>query len=47
MPVIGRLLTTGAAKRAGPAVPEEVVAVMEHENGAATTREAEATGPRS
>jgi lysylphosphatidylglycerol synthetase-like protein (DUF2156 family) len=46
VPVIGRLLTTGVAKRAGPAVPEEVVAAMEHENGAATTREAEATGPR-
>jgi lysylphosphatidylglycerol synthetase-like protein (DUF2156 family) len=46
VPVIGRLLTTGVAKRAGPAVPEEVVAAMEHENGAAPTREAEATGPR-
>jgi lysylphosphatidylglycerol synthetase-like protein (DUF2156 family) len=46
VPVIGRLLTTGVAKRAGPAVPEEVVAAMEHENGATTTREAEATGPR-
>jgi lysylphosphatidylglycerol synthetase-like protein (DUF2156 family) len=46
VPVIGRLLTTGVAKRAGPAVPEEVVAAMEHENGAAATREAEATGPR-
>ena len=47
VPVIGRLLTTGAAKRAGPAVPEEIVAAMEHENGADTTREAEATGPRA
>jgi lysylphosphatidylglycerol synthetase-like protein (DUF2156 family) len=47
VPVIGRLLTTGAAKRAGPAVPEDVVAAMEHENGAAGTREAEATGPRA
>jgi lysylphosphatidylglycerol synthetase-like protein (DUF2156 family) len=47
VPVIGRLLTTGAAKRAGPAVPEGVVAAMEHENGAAATREAEATGPRA
>ena len=47
VPVIGRLLTTGVAKRAGPAVPEEVVAAMEHEDGAATTREAEATGPRA
>jgi hypothetical protein len=26
--VIGRLLTTGAAKRSGPAVPEEVLAVL-------------------
>jgi lysylphosphatidylglycerol synthetase-like protein (DUF2156 family) len=47
VPVIGRLLTTGVAKRAGPAVPEEVVAAMERENGAATAREAEATGHRS
>jgi lysylphosphatidylglycerol synthetase-like protein (DUF2156 family) len=47
VPVIGRLLTTGVAKRAGPAVPEEVVAAMGHEDGAATTREAEATGPRA
>jgi lysylphosphatidylglycerol synthetase-like protein (DUF2156 family) len=28
VPVIGRLLTTGVAKRAGPAVPEEVLAAM-------------------
>jgi lysylphosphatidylglycerol synthetase-like protein (DUF2156 family) len=28
VPVIGRLLTTGAAKRSGPAVPEEVLAVL-------------------
>jgi lysylphosphatidylglycerol synthetase-like protein (DUF2156 family) len=47
VPVIGRLLTTGVAKRAGPAVPEEVIAAMGHENGAAETREAEATGPRA
>jgi lysylphosphatidylglycerol synthetase-like protein (DUF2156 family) len=47
MPVIGRLLTTGAAKRASSAVPEEVVAATAHENGAAATREAEATGPRA
>jgi len=47
IPVIGRLLTTGAAKRAGPPVPEDVAAAMEHENGAAATREAEATGPRA
>jgi len=42
VPVIGRLLTTGVAKRAGPAVPEEVVAAMGHENGAAAPQEAEA-----
>ena len=47
VPVIGRLLTTGVAKRAGPAVPEEVVAAMGSENGAAAEREAEATGPRA
>ncbi len=46
VPVIGRLLTTGVAKRAGPAVPEEVAAAMGRENGAAA-REAEATGPRA
>ena len=28
VPVIGRLLTTGVAKRAGPAVPDEVLAAM-------------------
>ncbi|HEY1444905.1 MAG TPA: phosphatidylglycerol lysyltransferase domain-containing protein [Acidimicrobiales bacterium] len=47
VPVIGRLLTTGVAKRAGPAVPEEVVAAMTHDNGAAAPQEAEATGPRA
>jgi hypothetical protein len=31
VPVIGRLLTTGVAKRSGPAVPLEVLAAM---NGA-------------
>ena len=30
MPVIGRLLTTGTAKRSGPAVPEEVLAAQQH-----------------
>ena len=35
VPVIGRLLTTGAAKRAGPAVPEEVLAVL-NESGERT-----------
>jgi hypothetical protein len=29
VPVIGRLLTTSAAKRSGPAVPEEVLAAQE------------------
>jgi lysylphosphatidylglycerol synthetase-like protein (DUF2156 family) len=47
VPVIGRLLTTGVAKRAGPALPEEVVAAMGHENGAAARRQTEATGPRA
>jgi lysylphosphatidylglycerol synthetase-like protein (DUF2156 family) len=47
VPVIGRLLTTGVAKRAGPAVPDEVLAAMEPRgNGAATERAAETTGPR-
>jgi lysylphosphatidylglycerol synthetase-like protein (DUF2156 family) len=46
VPVIGRLLTTGVAKRAGPALPEEVLAAMEKENGAAGDRQAEHTGPR-
>ncbi len=47
VPVIGRLLTTGVAKRAGPAVPDEVLAELEHEgNGAASRQEAETTGPR-
>jgi hypothetical protein len=48
VPVIGRLLTTGTAKRAGPAVPEEVAAAMEQKgNGATSTRAAEPTGPRT
>jgi lysylphosphatidylglycerol synthetase-like protein (DUF2156 family) len=52
VPVIGRLLTTGVAKRAGPAVPEEVLAAMAEQHdgngsGAGTgSREAESTGPR-
>jgi len=47
MPVIGRLLTTGVAKRAGPALPEEVQAAMEHPgNGATAERPTEAAGPR-
>jgi lysylphosphatidylglycerol synthetase-like protein (DUF2156 family) len=47
VPVIGRLLTTSAAKRTGPAVPEEVVAAMDHESGVAAPKEAEPTGPRA
>jgi lysylphosphatidylglycerol synthetase-like protein (DUF2156 family) len=47
VPVIGRLLTTGVAKRAGPAVPEEVVAAIGSEEVSAAAREAEATGPRA
>jgi lysylphosphatidylglycerol synthetase-like protein (DUF2156 family) len=46
VPVVGRLLTTGVAKRAGPAVPEEVLAAMQHENGAKVEHEAQPTGPR-
>jgi hypothetical protein len=46
VPVIGRLLTTGTAKRAGPAVPDEVLAAMGHGNGAVDERETEPTGPR-
>src|SRR5580700_5206315 len=33
VPVIGRLLTTGVAKRAGPAVPDEIVAAMDPGDG--------------
>jgi hypothetical protein len=44
VPVIGRLLTTGVAKRAGPAVPEEVLAVME-DGGTAPERKVEETSP--
>jgi lysylphosphatidylglycerol synthetase-like protein (DUF2156 family) len=32
VPVIGRLLTTGVAKRSGPAVPDEIIAVREQEH---------------
>jgi len=47
VPVIGRLLTTGVTKRAGPAVPAEVQAAMEHQgNGAVEEHRTEATGPR-
>ncbi len=48
VPVIGRLLTTGVAKRAGPSVPDEVLAAMEQpENGAAGQHQPETAGPRS
>ncbi len=47
VPVIGRLLTTSAAKRTGPAVPQDVVAAMDHDNGAAAPKETEPTGPRA
>jgi lysylphosphatidylglycerol synthetase-like protein (DUF2156 family) len=48
VPVIGRLLTTGVAKRSGPVVPDEVLAVMEHQDdGAPSRHEAETAGPRS
>jgi hypothetical protein len=46
VPIIGRLLT-GGAKRAGPAVPDEVLCQMEQPNGSSGTREAETTGPRT
>jgi len=47
IPVIGRLMTTGTAKRSGPALPEEVLAVQEHGgNGAPTRHEAGTAGPR-
>jgi hypothetical protein len=47
VPVIGRLLTTGVAKRSGPAVPAEVMAAMEHpENGAAASARAAETTVR-
>jgi lysylphosphatidylglycerol synthetase-like protein (DUF2156 family) len=44
VPVIGRLLTTGVAKRSGPAVPEEVLAVL---NESGEERAAEPVGPTS
>ncbi len=48
VPVIGRLLTTGVAKRTGPAVPEEVLAAQEHRGeGAPSRQEAGTAGPRS
>ena len=50
VPVIGRLLTTGVAKRSGPAVPEEVLAVMDdvdRTDGALEAEEASPVGPGS
>jgi len=48
VPVIGRLLTTGTTKRAGPAVPDEVIAAMEKQgNCVADDRQAEHTGTGS
>ena len=48
VPVIGRLLTTGVAKRSGPAVPDEVLVAMEDQDDGATSRhEAKTAGPRS
>jgi hypothetical protein len=46
VPVVGRLLTTGVAKRSGPAVPEEVLAKMHQENGSKSERETQPAGPR-
>ena len=47
VPVIGRLLTTGVAKRSGPAVPEEVLAAQEHRgDGMPGRQEAGTAGPR-
>ena len=53
VPVIGRLLTTGMAKRTGPAVPEEIAAAMDPgdsspvENGAAPEPAGETAEPRA
>jgi lysylphosphatidylglycerol synthetase-like protein (DUF2156 family) len=47
VPIIGKLLTTGVAKRAGPAVPDEVLSRMASGNGASDEHGAEAaTRPR-
>jgi lysylphosphatidylglycerol synthetase-like protein (DUF2156 family) len=50
VPIIGRLLTTGVAKRSGPAVPEEVLAVMDgadRPDGALEAEKASPVGPGS
>ena len=46
VPVIGRLLTTGVAKRSGPALPEEVLAAQEHAGNGTGAREEAGTAPR-
>ncbi len=47
VPVIGRLLTTGGAKRSGPAVPEEVLAAQQQPgNGTPPRQEAGTAAPR-
>jgi hypothetical protein len=46
VPIIGRLLTAGGTKRAGAAVPEEVLSRIGEPNGSNGTRETETTGPR-
>jgi hypothetical protein len=48
VPVIGRLLTTGGAKRSGPTVPEEVLAVIDdvdRSDGALEAEKASPVGP--
>jgi len=51
VPVIGRLLTTGTARRAGPAVPEEVLAALDEapdeapDDGPGKERTAEPVSP--
>jgi lysylphosphatidylglycerol synthetase-like protein (DUF2156 family) len=45
VPVIGRLLTTGAAKRSGPAVPEEVLAAQEQAGHDEAARQEAGTAP--
>ena len=46
VPVIGRLLTTSAAKRSGPAVPEEVLAAQEQASHDEAGRQEAGTAPR-
>jgi lysylphosphatidylglycerol synthetase-like protein (DUF2156 family) len=47
VPVIGRLLTTGVAKRSGPAVPEEVLAAVAEGAGSSEGRASEPNTPTS